>query len=181
MRKIEDFVKAVKAIEPINLKAADDQGKEAMTDLEKKPAKDPEKKELISDLEIRTTKPPIILPYTHMDCPFCESEKTIKGMNRHIAAKHKVPGITLQDLDDVEKGLKSLSDLVCEKFEGEPTIINLSPEIEEKEFSNWEDVEENPSKPEDLEDPEDLGPEERRKINLIPSFLFSPFDRRGRQ
>ncbi|MBA7682362.1 hypothetical protein ES703_90712 [subsurface metagenome] len=174
------------------------ENKEAMADLENKPAKDLEKKELIIDPDFHTTKPPFML--RHRDCPFCESEKTNKEVIRHIAAKHKISGVTLQDLDDVEKGLKSLPDLVCEKFEGDPMIANLSPEIEEKYFSAWDDVEENPSEPEDLKDPEDLEdpeeeasqdpddkkeleiePEERRKINLIPHFFFSPFDRRGRQ
>ena len=139
------------------------ENKEAMTDLKNKPAKEPVKEEIISDPDIRHTKPPI-MP-THMDCPFCESEKTIKGMSRHIAAKHKVPGVTIQDLDDVEEGLKSLPDLVSEKFEGEATIDNLSPEIAEKYFSDWGDVEEIP---EDQEIPEDLKPKENGESMAIP-------------
>ena len=204
MKKLEDAIKAVKIKSRIEATAAGGQSKEktseelkkeiaenkeAMADLENEPANEPEKKDLINGLEIHTTKPPP--KPTHMDCPFCESEKTIKGMNRHIEAIHRVPGITIQDLDDVEEGLKSLPDLVCEKFEGEATIDNLSPEIAEKYFSDWEDVEENPEdnvdpKEEASRDPDDKeeferDPEERRKINLIPRFLFSPFDRRGRQ
>ena len=85
-------------------------------------------------------------------CPFCLEEKSTRGMNRHISAIHKVPGVTIQDLDDVEKGLKSLEDLVAEKFpEGEAEIVNLAPEVEEKHFSDWEDIEEDP---EALEVPE---------------------------
>jgi len=124
------------------------ENKEAMTDLENKTAKEPVKKEIISDIPIHTVKPHIP---THMDCPFCEERRKIRGIKRHIALSHNVPGITFQDLDDVEKGLKSLPDLVSEKFEGEAMIANLSPEISEKEFSNWSNIEE---RPEDLEDPE---------------------------
>lgn len=144
------------------------ENKEAMTDLENKPAKEAVKKELISDIEIHTTKPHIS---THMDCPFCEKQRKKKGIKRHIALSHNVPGITFQDLDDIEKGLKSLPDLVCEKFESEPMIANLSPEVDKKYFSEWNYIEENPEDLEDPEnnvDPEDIGPEENGASMAIP-------------
>jgi len=128
------------------------ENREAIADLKNKPAKDPEKKELISDPDIHTTKLPIP---THMDCPFCEERRKIRGIKRHIKLSHNVPGITFQDLDDIEKGLKSLPDLVREKSEGQTMVDNLSPEISEKYFSDWDEIEENPSEPEDLKDPED--------------------------
>ncbi|MBA7713078.1 hypothetical protein ES703_122076 [subsurface metagenome] len=100
MKKLEDAIKAVKIKSRIEATAAGGQSKEktseelkkeiaenkeAMADLENEPANEPEKKDLINGLEIHTTKPPP--KPTHMDCPFCESEKTIKGMNRHIDVK----------------------------------------------------------------------------------------------
>jgi len=77
-------------------------------------------------------------------CPFCLEEKSTKGMNRHISAIHKVIGVTIQDLDDVENGLKSLKALVEEKseYEGEAVVFGLSPEVSKKHFSDWEDLEE---------------------------------------
>lgn len=153
-----------------------------------------------SELEVFTVEPP---KNPNEICPFCLEEKSARGMNRHIAAIHKVPGVTIQDLDDVKKGLKSLEDLVTEKFpEGEAEISNLAPEVEKEHFPNWEDIEdpegsEDPGK-EALEDKRNLdnpgppgdpscyknpgnpgskdNPIERRKFNWIP--FFSPFNRR---
>jgi len=129
---------------------------EAREAIEAKEKPDPEDK-------IYTTKKPREGPVL-IACPFCGEEKSAQGMGRHIAAIHKVPGINIQDLDDVKKGLKSLEDLVAEKFpEGEAEIFNISPEAEKKHFSDWEDMGESPEDPEDLEnpegseDPEDLG------------------------
>lgn len=175
---LESAAKESRVKAAIEAKAAKESAaKSDLIEHETKPIKE-------SELEVHTTKP--IIP-THMDCPFCGLEKSIKGMNRHIAAKHEVPGVTIQDLDDVEKGLKSLEDLVTEKFpEGEAEIFSLSPEVEKKGFPDWIDIEpeQGPGEdPEDQEDPEDLaGPKgqedpgkevkENGAGGLFPIFLF---------
>ena len=164
MRKLEDFVKAVNAIEPNNLKAADElkkeipENREIMADLKNKTAKEPVKKELISDLETHTTKPHIP---THMDCSVCGERKTIRGMPRHIKAKHP------EDLKDPE------NQEIPEDLEG-PENQEIPEDLE---------IQENQEIPEDLEIQEEIEKKfkERRKINLIPRFLFSPFDRRRQQ
>lgn len=191
MKNLKDCVKAVKNKEPIDIKAAGDPGngktpeeiekeilenREAMEAIaakesEAKTAKEPVEKEAAkSELEIFTTKPIQELKKAVIrTCPFCEEEKSAQGMNRHIAAKHKVPGVTVQDLDDVEKGLKSLKDLTCEKFpsEDEAEVYNLAPEVEKKHFSDWVDVdpeEEGPEDPEEgleEEDPEQIPEDDR--------------------
>lgn len=152
--------------------------------IEAKAAKESAKEDLIDESEIHTTKPAIP---THMECPFCGERKSIKGMNRHIAEIHEVPGVTVQDLNDVEEGLKSLPDLVAEKFEGQAMIAKLSPEIRKKEFSDWNDIKEDPEDPVEATAAKDNpGPPgnpklkedfiEKRKFNFIP--YFSPFNRR---
>lgn len=52
-------------------------------------------------------------------CPFCGEEKTVKGMCRHIVAIHKVERVTVEDLESVERGDKTLKDLVDEKRKSE--------------------------------------------------------------
>lgn len=167
--------------------------------IEAQAAKEKEESEL---LPVHTTKP--IKEPVRRICPFCREEKSAQGMGRHIAAIHEAPGITLEDLNRIEQGEITPPDLLDEK--GITTIVNLSPEVEKKHFSNWSDVEESPEDPEDQEDPESAAkapgvednpgppgdpscsenpgnPElkedfvERRKFNWIP--FFSPFNRRS--
>jgi len=118
-----------------------------------------------SELEIHTTKP--IIP-THMDCPYCEEEKTIRGMSRHIKSIHGIPGISLEDLNRIEQGEITPDALATEK--GTTEIFGLSPEIDKKYFSSWEDTEEDPEDPEVVEDPEEKAAE-NGGIGLLP-ILF---------
>lgn len=163
MIKLDNIVKTIRSKGPVETKAAVDPGngktpeeiekeilenREAMEAIEAK--ENVAKGELIEH-ETKPIKEPVLAT-----CPFCEEEKSAQGMGRHIKAIHEVPGITIQDLDNVEKGLKTLPDLVAEKFEGPATIANLSPEVEKKEFSDWFDVEEDPEDPENNEDPEGI-------------------------
>jgi len=166
MDKIEAKENAVKAAKE---KAAKEQ--------EARAAKEA-KETLASELEVHTTKP--IVP-THMDCPFCGEEKTIRGTSRHIKSIHGVPGVSLEDLGRIERGEISPDALATEK--GITEIFGLSPEVDEKYFSNWEDTEEDPRDLESQEDPEGLAdpkdqenPEKEAGENGagggIPSFLF---------
>lgn len=166
------------------------ENREAMEAIELKAAKEPAKKELVSDLEINITKP--VIP-SLMDCPFCGEQKSIKGMNRHIAAKHEILGVIIQDLDRVKRGEITPDALATEK--GAETVVNLSPEVSKKHFSDWEDIEdsledpeeedpeekedpeetreeEDPRDPESLEDPEDLGPKENGASMALPLIFI---------
>lgn len=156
---IKCAAKETRAKEAIEAKAAKESAaKSDLIEQETKPIKE-------SGLEVFTVEPP---KNPNEICPFCLEEKSARGMNRHIAAKHKVPGVTVQDLDDIEKGLKSLKDLTCEKFpsEDEAEVYNLAPEVEKKHFSDWMDVapeEEGPEDPEEglEEDPEQIPEDDR--------------------
>ena len=154
------------ALEAIEAKEAKESvAKSDLIEHETKPMKE-------SELEVHKVKP--VIP-SLMDCPFCGEEKSARGMPRHIKSIHGVPGISIQDLDDVEKALKSLEDLVIEKFpEGEAEIFNLSPEVEKKDFPDWMDIEpeEGPAEDlEDLKDPEEKA-EENGGIGLLPILLI---------
>ena len=83
----------------------------------------------------------------------CGEEKSAQGMARHIAAIHKVPGVSLEDLNRIKQGEITPPDLVNEKGEA---VANLSPEIDKKYFSDWNDIEEDPEDPEGLGDPEEI-------------------------
>lgn len=194
MGNLEDSVEALKAERVINPKIAGDPGngktaEELKIDLLKKEFI--ENREAIealkeSNLKIHKVEPvlplkehttePIKHPSLHITCPFCKKQFTEQGMSRHIAAIHKAPGISVEDVDDMNKGKKSLTELLDEK--GITTIVNLSPEVSKKHFSDWHDLEEpeindQENKKEDLEDE---AQEDRRHLNLYPPF--SLFDRR---
>jgi len=219
MIKIDDLVKTIRTKGPAEIKAAGsqdeekgskellkeiDENRKAMEALKKK---DAEKTEKETGFEEHTTKPmteyrvePVTNP--NIECPFCGEEKRPKGMGRHIAAIHEVPDFTIQDLDDLESGSKSLADLVSEKFEGkgDPVILNISSKVRKKYFSDWINIEpeENLEEgPEDKKIPDNPGPPgdpscyenpgeknpgqenpvERRKFNWMP--FFSPLNRRS--
>lgn len=115
-----------------------------------------------SELEIHTTKPisdlqeytvePVKNP--NEECPFCGEEKTARGMSRHINSIHGVPGISLEDLEKIEKGEITPDALATEK--GTTEIFGLSPEIAEKYFKDWNDIEEEAPEKEILEDEKNL-------------------------
>lgn len=163
MIKIDDLVKTIRTKGPVETKTAGSQDAEKSPDelkielLEKellenreamqaslvKKSKEPAKKEPISDLEVFTTKPmPVSNP--NIECPFCGEEKSPKGMGRHVAAIHQVEGVSIEDLESVEKGEKNPRDLVEEKaeYEGEAVVFGLSPEVSKKYFSDWSDLKE---------------------------------------
>jgi len=104
-------------------------------------------------------------------CPFCEKKIKIKGMSGHIRLKHNISGISLQDLNDVKKGLKSLEELVCEKFNDEEEMIidNLSDKISEREFVSWKDVKQEKTDQKEItkqkSSQEEIG-QEKTKLNL---------------
>ncbi len=226
MIKLDGIVKTIRSKGLVETKAAVDPGNgktpaelekeilenhKAMLEnaaIEAKAAKEQEAKETKesaakSELEVHTTKPmteytvePVSNP--NIECPFCGEEKTPKGMGRHIAAIHEIEGVSLEDLESVERGEKNLKDLVTEKYKGkgDPEVYGLSDDVKKREFADWTDIEPEKS-PEDKEIIENPGPPgspacyenpgeknpgqenpvERRKFNLIP-FYF-PFQRRN--
>ena len=128
--------------------------------LDKEPAKKQEEED-----KIHTTKPmeehyvePVKNP--NEICPFCEKEKSAQGMSRHIIAKHGIRGITIEDLNRIEQGEITPDALADEKEVTE--IFGLSPEVDEKYFSNWKDTEENP-KDTEKEKPKPESVEEAKK------------------
>ncbi|MBA7645160.1 hypothetical protein ES703_52913 [subsurface metagenome] len=150
-----------------------------------------------SDLEVFTTEP--IIPLDHAEtrgrkplarivCPFCEEERKQKGVMNHISHCHGVPGFAVKDVFDVQDGVKSLEDLVYEKFDNDAEIDlrNLSPRVSKEVFGSWDDVEAeaDPVNQKAEADPvnqkavaDNPGRKvERRKFNWIP--FFSPFNRR---
>lgn len=82
-------------------------------------------------------------PLPRIVCPFCEEERKQKGVMNHISHCHGVPGFTVKDVFDVQDGVKSLEDLVYEKFDDDAEIDlrNLSPTVSKEVFGSWEDVE----------------------------------------
>jgi len=150
----------------------------------------------VSDLEVYTTTPIIPIrketrgrkPLPRIICPFCENERKQNGVKLHIEDAHGVPGVAVQDLLDVQNGVKSLEDLVYEKFDDDAEIDlrNLSPRVSKEVFGSWEDVEAeaDPIDRKAEADPVNQKVEadnpgrkvERRKFNWIP--FFSPFNRR---
>lgn len=164
MKNLNDVVKTAKAKRAIEVTADSGPGKrktvenrKAMEAIETKAAKE----KTDNGFEVHTTKPPKEVAL--VACPFCGEKRNIKGVNRHIRLKHNVPGVSTQDLDDVNKGLKSLEDLVCEKFNGNEEIIvtNLPNEIGKREFPFWED----PIKVEDPEEPVEKSEEEEASLD----------------
>lgn len=222
MIKIDDLVKTIRTKGSAEIKEAGsqdeekrskellkeiDENKKAMESLKEKEA---EKEAAKSEFVEHTTKPmkeysvePVTNP--NIECPFCGKEKRPKGMGRHIAAIHEIEGVSIEDLESVEKGEKNLKDLVIEKHKGkgEPEVYGLSDDVKKREFADWTDIEpeenleegpedkkiidnpgppgdpscyENPGNP-DEKNPEDKkNPRERRRLNLMPPF--SPFERR---
>jgi len=171
-KKITEQLKAKKVKEaektPEELEKEILENREAMEAIEAKAAKEKAAKEQEAkaakdeDDEIQTTKPmeehsvePVKNP--NEICSFCGEEFTAQGIGRHVAAKHKAPGITLEDINRMNQGEITPPELLDEK--GITTIYGLSPEVEKKEFSDWFDVEENPEDTEEnpeekkLEDP----------------------------
>lgn len=223
MGNLEDSIEILKAERAVNAKVANSPGEEKTPEelkrdlIEKKILENREimealkakkaKEALKSEFVEHETKPmteykvePVSNP--NIECPFCGEEKRPKGMARHIVAIHEIEGVTIQDLDDVEKGLKSLKDLVTEKHKGkgDPAVYGLSDDVKKREFADWTDIEpeenleegpedkkiiENPGPPGSpacYENPGEKNPGqgnfvERRKFNLIP-FYF-PFQRRN--
>ena len=128
-------------------------------------------------------------PLPRIVCPFCENEKKQNGVKLHVEDAHGVPGVSVRDLVAVQDGVKSLEDLVYEKFGdgAEINLRNLSDRVSEEEFGSWDDggseVEDVDLKAEDNPGDVDLKAEdnpgrevERRRLNLMPPF--SPFERR---
>ena len=163
---IEGIIEAREAQETIKAKAA-----------KEKAAKEAEAEKVkASELEEHYVEPP---KNPNEICPFCGEEKTVRGMSRHIKAIHGVPGVSLDDINNVERGEKTPADLATEK--GVTEIFDLSPEIDKKYFSSWDDIEdpddiENLEDPEIQEDPEDLKDTEKEagengRIGLLP-ILF---------
>ncbi|GAI08676.1 unnamed protein product [marine sediment metagenome] len=157
------------------------------------------------ELETFTTKPmrssrPVRVG--SLACPFCDESRKRNGLQRHIDQAHGVPDVTVQDLEDVAGGVKTLEDLVYEKFDedAEIDLRGLSDRCSQEEFGSWADVdrkvEDDPGdvdlKVEDDPGDVDLKVEgnpglkaegnpgrkvERRRFNWIP--FFSPFNRRS--
>jgi len=123
-------------------------------------------KEPIAPLEEYSVEP-VINP--NEICSFCGEEFTAQGIVRHVAAKHKAPGITLEDINRVNQGEITPPELLNEK--GITTIYGLSPEVEKKYFSDWKDTEEDPKASEKIEDPGEVkAPKkiDQEEINLDP-------------
>lgn len=157
-----------------------------------------------SDFPVFTTKPIPIRketrgrkPLPRVICPFCENERKQNGVKIHIEDHHGVPGVVLKDIFDVQDGVKSLEDLVYEKFDNDAEINlrNLSDRVCEEEFGSWDDNEDEADSVDRKADPVEKKVEadpvekkavaeanpgnrkmERRKFNWIP--FFSPFNRR---
>ena len=103
-----------------------------------------------SDFPVFTTHPIPIRketrgrkPLARIVCPFCENERKQNGVKIHIEDHHGVPGVVLKDLFDVQDGVKSLEDLVYEKFDNDTEINlrNLSDRVSKEEFGSWDDNE----------------------------------------
>ncbi|GAH92527.1 unnamed protein product [marine sediment metagenome] len=81
-------------------------------------------------------------PLPRIICPFCDEERKRIRVSTHILERHGVPGVHLSDLEDVAGGVKSLEDLVCEKFDkgAEINLRGLSDRCSKEEFGSWADV-----------------------------------------
>lgn len=179
MKKVEDLVKAVKAKERAEATAAGSPDKEKTPEelveeiIEPRKAREASKaktaeEETANGLEIFTTKPiKEQVEAVLIACPFCEEQRNIKGIKRHIELTHNVPGFSVQDLDDVEKGVKSLEDLVDEKLngKGEATITNISDDILKKKLPSWGNVApEEAAGQEPIQEEAILDPDDEKKI-----------------
>ena len=143
--------------------------------LDKESAKK-EAKAAKSELIEHETKPIPDLPEYNVEpvtnpneiCSFCGEEFTAQGIGRHVAAKHKAPGITLEDINRMNQGEITPPELLDEK--GITTIYGLSPEIEKKYFSKWVDTEKNPKPSGEIEDPEKEkpGPKDQGEVKEAP-------------
>lgn len=116
-----------------------------------------EHREADGSLKEHTTQP------LHIDCPYCDEGKKPRGIGGHIREKHGVPGVSVQEIFDLQKeeNEKSLEEFTCEKLGNkEIEIKNIPTEILKREFPTWtipgqeEDLEE--VKEEEEEDEEDL-------------------------
>jgi hypothetical protein len=164
-----------------------------------KPVKEPTKtKAAEQPIKIYTVPKP--KKVAQIICPFCKEQRKARGIKSHIELKHNIPGISVQELSEVSEGLRTLEDLVEEKFKDDdkPFMTNVLSEVLKKDFPSWgvkkdpeenleeEDLseegpaEEDPEEGLEQEAPEEIKEEleERRKLNLYPPF--SPFDRRKR-
>ena len=73
----------------------------------------------------------------YIACPLCEEQINIKGISGHIRLRHGVSNVSIQDLNDVKEGSKSLEELVSEKFKnGGGKVFNIPSEIKEREFTS---------------------------------------------
>lgn len=147
------FTKMPAAEDPGKKKRSDELKTEASknkktkkTDLLKEDKKEPE-----SDHKIYTTRPlepeiQKVKPIKEsilMTCPFCGERRKARGISQHVQLKHNIPGVSIQDLEDIKKGSKTLEALVDEKFngKGKATIANVSPDILKKDLPSRGELE----------------------------------------
>jgi len=173
---------------------------ELVEELIEAPAEDPIKKPIKeSGLEIHTVEPVMAIKEKDfkepvlITCPFCKKRRKARGIKSHIELKHNIPGISAQDLNDVNEGSRTLEGLVQERLEGKGEVVltGILTEVIDKDLSSLrtakkeiEAPEEDPGEvkdPEQVERPEEIKEDlkERRKLNLMPPF--SLFDRRKRK
>lgn len=185
MGSLEDSIEFVKAERVVNAKVADSPGEgktseqlkkdllekesfenqKAIEALKAKKAKEALKSELVEQ-ETKPMESMVSGPFTveppknpNIECPFCGEEKSPRGMGRHIVAIHKIEGVSIEDLESVERGEKNLKRLVTEKHKGkgEPEVYGLSDDVNKREFADWTDIEPEKS-PEDKKIIENPGP-----------------------
>lgn len=148
-----------RGLEPIE-EPAEELIEELVEELVKVPAEDPIQEPIeepvAEPIKIYTVPKP--KKVAQIICPFCEEQRNIKGINRHIVLKHNVPDVSVQDLHDVKEGSKTLEELVCEKFDDDVAeITNVLDKVLKKDFPTWKDTE-----PEEKEDPE--GPDQEEDL-----------------
>jgi len=165
--------------EASGMEPAEELIEELIEELVKVPAEEPVEEPVKEPTKAKAAEEPIKI-YTvpkpkkvaQIICPFCEEQRNIKGINRHIVLKHNVPDVSVQDLHDVKEGSKTLEELVREKFDDDVAeITNVLDKVLKKDFPTWKDTE-----PEEKEDPE--GPEEEEDLeeggisNVLPFFAL---------
>lgn len=150
-RSIADEFLRVKAKQVEAEKAEAEKADELIKEVLGQKLKEVEAEAKESDFPVNTTKPMIPLreetrgrkPLPRIICPFCENERKQNGARLHIEDTHGVPGVAVQDLVDVQNGVKSLEDLVNEKFDdgAEINLRGLSPRVSKEVFGSWDDIE----------------------------------------
>lgn len=151
MKKIEDFVEPIEEKKPVEEKAIKETIKTKIVD---------------EPVKIHTTvDPKKIKPRV---CPFCKERRKARGIKNHIELKHNIPGISIQDLDEVSEGSRTLEDLVKEKIKGDDKafMTNVLDEVREKDLPSWKKAineEENPEGPEKDTEKTRLDPNDKRE------------------